>query len=99
MQKQPDFIIGGAMKCGTTTLHHLLNTHHKIFIPDREIHCFSIDDFLLHAPLLSRKTQKWLWNKYLEDDPNFWNWYSSFLKMLERGNYLVKILLLIYLVY
>lgn len=76
--KKPDFIIGGAMKSGTTTLHHLLNTHSKIFIPDPEIHYFSMDDFLLHAPLLSRRSKKWIWHKYDDTSPELLQWYSSF---------------------
>ena len=40
----PDFIIGGAMKSATTSLHHLLAQHPQIFIPDGEVNFFSLDD-------------------------------------------------------
>ena len=31
----PDFIIGGAMKCGTTSLHAILNSHPNVFLQSR----------------------------------------------------------------
>ena len=31
--KLPDFLIVGAMKCGTTSLHHYLRQHPQVFIP------------------------------------------------------------------
>ena len=36
--KLPDFIIVGAMKSGTTSLHSILNTHPSVFIPKKELH-------------------------------------------------------------
>jgi hypothetical protein len=40
--KQPDFLIIGAMKCGTTSLHHYLGKHPNIFTTTpKEIHYFS----------------------------------------------------------
>ncbi|QXD16193.1 sulfotransferase [Rhodocaloribacter litoris] len=40
----PDFLIIGAMKSGTTTLHHLLEQHPDVYIPRGELHFFAIDD-------------------------------------------------------
>jgi hypothetical protein len=42
---KPDFMICGAMKCGTTSLHYLLNKHPQICLPDskknyNELHFF-----------------------------------------------------------
>ena len=45
----PDFIIGGAMKSGTTTLHNILNAHPRIFIPDGEVHFFDMDNVSQHS--------------------------------------------------
>ena len=78
--RRPDFIIGGAMKSGTTTLHHLLATNKKIFIPDPEIHYFSMDDLMLHQPLLSRHSKKWIWNQYSASSKELDRWYESFFK-------------------
>ncbi|HUE84637.1 MAG TPA: sulfotransferase [Vicinamibacterales bacterium] len=43
--KLPTFLIGGAQKSGTTTLHHYLSAHPDIFIPRRpqELHFFDFD--------------------------------------------------------
>ena len=35
--KLPDFIIVGGMKCGTTSLYHIINSHKKVYMPDTEI--------------------------------------------------------------
>jgi hypothetical protein len=40
----PDFIVIGAMKSGTTTLHNILRQHSQIFLPaEKEIHYFDND--------------------------------------------------------
>ena len=51
----PNFIICGAMKSGTSTVHQILNQHPRISIPDKEIHFFDSDNLsraprLLHLP-------------------------------------------------
>ena len=50
----PDFIIGGAMKSGTTSIHHLLGSHPKVFIPRDELFFFDSDDVVQHPHLLRR---------------------------------------------
>lgn len=42
---KPDFIIIGAMKSGTTTLHEVLEQHPDVYMPRGEMKFFSIDDF------------------------------------------------------
>ncbi len=44
----PSFIIGGAAKSGTSTLHHLLNRSPDVFNPDHELSVFSTDDIQQH---------------------------------------------------
>ena len=40
--KKPNFIIAGFPKCGTTSLHHYLNEHPAIFMPEqKELHFFT----------------------------------------------------------
>jgi Sulfotransferase family len=46
--KAPDFIIGGAAKCGTNSLHGLLNAHPQIRMARGEIHYLDADDPLNH---------------------------------------------------
>ena len=44
---QLDFILGGAQKSGTTSLHHLLSQHPAIQMPmgrEQETHFFDLDD-------------------------------------------------------
>ena len=44
----PDFIIGGAMKCATSSLHHLLRQHGQLYLPEGETHFFCMDDAVQH---------------------------------------------------
>lgn len=74
----PDFIICGAMKCGTTSLHHLLGHHPRVFIPDREVHFFDIDDALEHPDFAWFDGGRWIAPR-LENDPRrYWEWYARF---------------------
>lgn len=47
-QGLPDFIIIGAMKAGTSALHHLLGQHPDIYIPPGEVFFFDVDDAEQH---------------------------------------------------
>ena len=44
-RRLPDFIIAGAQKCGTTSLHRYLSAHPRLFLPRRpqELHYFDFD--------------------------------------------------------
>jgi hypothetical protein len=44
----PDFIIGGAPKCATSSLHYILAEHDEIGIPKGELHFFDADDPITH---------------------------------------------------
>jgi hypothetical protein len=75
----PDFIIGGAMKCGTTTLHHILAAHPDVYIPENEIHFFDMDNILQHGDFnfYDSSSGVW-WTQNLEADaPKFWAWYAQ----------------------
>lgn len=45
----PDFLLIGAMRAGTTTLHHLLAAHPGCYLPERELFFFDSDDLEEHA--------------------------------------------------
>lgn len=47
-ERGPDFIIGGAMKSGTTSVHSFLADLTKVYIPDSEIFFFDVDDVDQH---------------------------------------------------
>lgn len=74
----PDFIICGAMKCGTTTLHHLLNRHRRISIPDGEIHFFDLDDHFEHSDYSFFDDGRWTYPDLASDPAAYWDWYSNF---------------------
>ena len=44
MNVLPNFLIVGAMKSGTSSLAHELRMHPDIFMPERELHFFDVDD-------------------------------------------------------
>ena len=55
MRRFPDFIIGGAPKCGTTSLHFILDQHPGIGLPEDEIHYFDADDPITHPDFFFRE--------------------------------------------
>jgi hypothetical protein len=75
----PDFIIAGAMKCGTSTVHELLNRHEKVFIPDSEINFFDIDDLFQHSDFFSFNGA-WHWPDFSTNPDSYWKWYQNFFK-------------------
>jgi len=81
----PDFIICGAMKAGTTTLHHILNHHPHVFIPQGEIHFFDIDNILQHPDFSFFCNGEWVDQNIDENPSGFWNWYNAFFKNAARG--------------
>ena len=83
--KIPDFIICGAMKAGTTTLHHILNLHPHVFIPNSEIHFFDIDNILQHPDFSFYLDGKWTCQNINENTADFWDWYSSFFIDVKPG--------------
>ena len=54
----PDFVIAGAMKCGTTTLHQMLAQHPDVFMADDELFYFDMDDIAQHPDFLFNKKDK-----------------------------------------
>ncbi len=74
----PDFIICGAMKCGTTTVHHLLGLHPRVFIPASEINFFDMDDLMQHSDFFVRAENGWRVPDIAEDPARYWKWYSRF---------------------
>lgn len=57
----PEFIIGGAMKSGTTTLHAILDQHPDVFLPKKEQHFFDFDNLLQHSAF-----------NFFDSDENAW---------------------------
>jgi hypothetical protein len=74
----PDFIIGGAMKCGTSTLHQMLGELPGVFIPDPEIYFFSIDDIEQHPEFFAAADGGWEDRDYDASHADYLAWYASF---------------------
>ena len=79
----PDFIICGAMKSGTSTLHKILNKHPDIYIPDNEIHFFNIDDIIQHPDFNYFDGKNWFAQDFDKDPEKFFLWYSSQFKFAK----------------
>ena len=81
--KLPDFIIAGGMKCGTSTLHWLLNQHQEVFIPgsaEEEPHFFSIDDMEQNPDFFLKTKHEWPCWDYETEFELYLSWYLSFFK-------------------
>ncbi|MEQ8563061.1 MAG: sulfotransferase domain-containing protein [Cytophagales bacterium] len=76
-EKLPDFIIGGAMKAGTKTLHKILNSHPDVFIPNGEIHFFNHDEICEHFDFnhYNKKSENWSRPEIIRDGDINWAWY------------------------
>ncbi|RWE55629.1 sulfotransferase [Mesorhizobium sp.] len=73
----PDFIIGGAPKCGTTTLHFILDQHPEIRLPGSEIHYFDADDPVTHPDFFSISGERLLWKDPRPENATGLDWYQS----------------------
>jgi hypothetical protein len=73
----PDFIIGGAMKSGTSTIHRVLNKHPKVFIPKKEIGFFDIDNIFEHSDYNFHTQNKWITQSMDKDPKLMWDWYQE----------------------
>lgn len=81
----PDFIVCGAMKSGTTTLHRALEQHPKVFFAEDEIHFFDIDDLLEHPNFSWFKRGQWFTQRIEQDPHAAWQWYSSHFQDAGEG--------------
>lgn len=79
----PDFIIVGAMKSGTTTLHHLLDSHPDIFIPQGEIHYFAIDD--VEAFPQAQWDGNWVEQNFEKYSSTYAKWYAGLFSEARPG--------------
>ena len=80
----PDFIIGGAPKCGTTSLHWILAQHPDIQIPNGEIYYFDADDAITHPDFLFVESGRLRWFDWQSRQVRNFDWYASHFKDLAR---------------
>ena len=83
----PDFIIGGAMKCATSSLNYILNSHPDIYIPNRECHFFDIDNILQHSNYNYYKNNHWIRQSMRKNPKKMWEWY--FKKFKDRDSKII----------
>jgi len=81
----PDFIICGAMKCGTTTLHAILNRHPDVFVPQKEVNFFDMDDIFQHPDFNLYHKKKWKEQDFEGDPAKYWQWYASQFVGVKKG--------------
>ncbi|WP_428929791.1 sulfotransferase family protein [Marinibacterium sp. SX1] len=73
----PDFIIGGAPKCGTTSLHFILAQHPDVGIPDDEVHFFDADDPIGHPDFLFGRPDGLDWYDPRPENKVAMDWYRA----------------------
>ena len=73
----PDFIIGGAPKCGTTSLHFVLARNPAVGIPDDEVHFFDADDPIGHPDFLFSDREGLSWYDPRTGNPESLAWYAK----------------------
>lgn len=81
----PDFIIGGAMKCATTSLHYILSGHPNVFIPDREIGGLDMDDPEQHPDFFIYNRRQWVYLDWQKEREKCLEWYASFFAGAKPG--------------
>lgn len=75
--RYPDFIIGGAPKCGTTSVHMILGEHPDIGIPHNEILFHDADDPIVHSDFFQFKNKNLQWFDPAPDNTAALDWYGS----------------------
>ena len=73
----PDFIIGGAPKCGTTSLHFILAQNPAVGIPEDEVHFFDADDPIGHPDFLFGRPGGLDWYDPCPGNVESLAWYAS----------------------
>lgn len=75
--RTPDFVIGGAMKAGTNTLRGVLAAHPEVFIPNREVHFFCLDDITQHPDYVGPIGRTWFPLDFERDFEVNLEWYTA----------------------
>lgn len=81
----PDFFIVGAMKCGTTTLHAMLERHPGIFVAPGEVFFFDIDDFLEHPDFFAWDGAAWHTYDFERRFEEYLPWYGRHFAGAQPG--------------
>ncbi|NNK73481.1 MAG: sulfotransferase [Flavobacteriaceae bacterium] len=73
----PDFIIGGAMKSGTTSLHTILGRHPDVDMAHDELGFFDMDSLIQHPDFnfYDRRNDQWIHQNMNSAPGRYWSWY------------------------
>lgn len=82
---EPDFLIVGAMKCGTTSLYSSLTRHPGVYMPDREVGFFDIDDIRQHPDFFKHRDGEWNFHRYGTRQSEVESWYAGLFEGAEPG--------------
>jgi len=80
----PHFILAGAPKCGTTTLHALLAQDLQFFLPEHEVFFFDVDDVLTHPDFFVHKDGL-SFHDYDADFERYLAWYRAHFAQAAPG--------------
>ncbi len=81
----PDFVIVGAQKCGTSSLHHILAQHPQVFIPTGEVFFFDVDDVDQHPDFNVHVGDEWVSHDWEGDFERYLAWYADFFSRAPSG--------------
>jgi hypothetical protein len=83
----PHFILAGAPKCGTTTLHALLAQDPQFFLPEHEVFFFDVDAVLTHPDFFVHKDGL-SFHDYDADFERYLAWYRAHFDQAAPGQIL-----------
>jgi hypothetical protein len=81
----PGFVIIGAMKCGTTSMRHILAHHPDVFLPQGDISFFDIDEIEQHGDHFVPLRQGWTFHDFENDFDAYYEWYKGFFESARPG--------------
>lgn len=74
---EPDFLIIGAMKSGTTSIHHLLDADPRIFMPEGEVQLLSVDDIEQNPVFFQHLGDRWTRPSFEADFEALGRWHTA----------------------
>lgn len=80
----PEFILVGAPKCGTTSLHAMLALHPDVFIPEYEVFFFDVDDIMVHPDFFFHRDGS-SFHDYEGEFEEYLAWYRSLFVDAQPG--------------
>lgn len=84
----PGFLLIGAMKSGTSSVHHLLAHHPDVFMPRGEVFFFDVDDFEQHPDFCLGRNGGWIQHDFERDLSTYLAWYRGLFRRARPGQLL-----------